>query len=435
MRRCASSTVRRVASVGWAVSTSSTRIRSRLPAGRPGDACALELAERVGERLPRHAALVLVLAPAPDPMVLLGDVGELEEERERAEHGRLLLEAELRDRLPERLPRAAGARIAGERPDPLLAVEQLLALLLDEDPPEQVAEQADVRAESAVCGHAASLERNGVQSTRVASLMSAGERQPGQRHRQVELGLEVAQHLDARRRPGEREPVDVRPADEDGGRAERDGLERHPRPLRMPLSSSTGTRPSTAATTPGSASSDAIEPSTCRPPWFDTTIPATPASRARRASSGCRIPLSRIGSRVSARSVGEVGPGQRRPRVDVEERLDGGAGGGGERRLSRNAPGWRRFEARRAPGAPRASARPARLVGRCARARRGCRKTRIATCTARSPSRPRRQVGRGRGRGAASRACVVSSVTTIASQPPASARRRGSSTSSSDVLQ
>ena len=54
--------------------------RLELVVADPGAAQALD---RVLERLPRHAALVLVLAPAPEPVVLLGDVRELEEERER----------------------------------------------------------------------------------------------------------------------------------------------------------------------------------------------------------------------------------------------------------------------------------------------------------------------------------------------------------------
>ncbi len=44
------------------------------------------------------------------------------------------------------------------------------------------------------------------------------------------------------------------------------------------------------------------EVSSWRPPWFDTTIPAAPASAARRASSGRTIPLTSTGSRVIDRS-------------------------------------------------------------------------------------------------------------------------------------
>ena len=82
--------------------------------------------------------------------MLLGDVDELEEERERAQHRGLAFEAERGDRLAESASRAAGAGIARKRADPLLVVEQLLALLLDEHAPEQVAEQAHVGAERGV---------------------------------------------------------------------------------------------------------------------------------------------------------------------------------------------------------------------------------------------------------------------------------------------
>ena len=94
----------------------------------------------------------------------------------------------------------------------------------------------------------------------------------------------------------------------------------------MPLSSSTGARSSIAATTSGSASSAAIERSTCRPPWVLTTTPSTPSSSARRASSGCSTPLSRIGSRVLDRSQARSAQVIDGPGVDAEERLDGGAG-------------------------------------------------------------------------------------------------------------
>ena len=121
------------------------------------DPAAVELRERVGERLARDPPLGLVLAPPPDPVVLLGDVDELEEQRERPQHGALALRPERRDRLAERASRAAGARVAGERADPLLLVEETLALLLDEHPAEQVAEQAHVGTESGIGRHSKSL--------------------------------------------------------------------------------------------------------------------------------------------------------------------------------------------------------------------------------------------------------------------------------------
>ena len=119
----------------------------------------VELRERVGERLARHPSLGLVLAPAPDPVVLLGDVDELEEQRERPQHRALRARARAprprRASAPREPPRA---RVARERPDPLLVVEEVLALLLDEHAPEQVAEQAHVGAESGVGRHATARE-------------------------------------------------------------------------------------------------------------------------------------------------------------------------------------------------------------------------------------------------------------------------------------
>ena len=124
------------------------------------DAAALELGERVGERLARDPALGLVLAAAADPVVLLGDVDELEEERERAQDGGLALEPERCDRLAERdrASRRARASRASARMRSSSSSSSWPSLL-DEHPPEQVAEQADVGAERGVGGHAPSLER------------------------------------------------------------------------------------------------------------------------------------------------------------------------------------------------------------------------------------------------------------------------------------
>jgi len=89
--------------------------------------------------------------------VLLGDVDELEEERERALHGGLALEPEGGDRIRERRSRSASTGIAGESADPLLVVEQLLAFLLHEHAPEKVAEKPYIGAESCVGRHVSSL--------------------------------------------------------------------------------------------------------------------------------------------------------------------------------------------------------------------------------------------------------------------------------------
>ena len=99
--------------------------------------------------------------------MLLGDVDELEEEREGPQHGGLPLEARgaaTASPSASRDPPRAG--IARERADPLLVVEQVLSLLLDEHAPEQVAEQAHVGAERGVGGHRPSLENGRSQRTR-----------------------------------------------------------------------------------------------------------------------------------------------------------------------------------------------------------------------------------------------------------------------------
>ena len=77
----------------------------------------VETGEGVLERLARDAALVLVGAPAPEPVVLLGDVRELEEDAERAQDDGLALERQRRDRLLERLraPRVRRAQRESER--------------------------------------------------------------------------------------------------------------------------------------------------------------------------------------------------------------------------------------------------------------------------------------------------------------------------------
>ena len=89
-------------------------------------------------------------------MLLLGEVGELEEEREGAEDLRLLVEIQRRDRLGQLGPDVGVAGLAcppRDLADLLLAREQLLALLLDHDAAEQVSEEADVPAERRVGRH------------------------------------------------------------------------------------------------------------------------------------------------------------------------------------------------------------------------------------------------------------------------------------------
>jgi hypothetical protein len=126
-------------------------LQGQLPCGggepplcHPG---ALEPRERLGQRLEWRSLLVLVLAPPPQAVVLLGEVRELEVERERSQHLGLSLERQLGDRVGQLRPRACCAARpsgAGELADALLGGEQIGPALLDEHPPERLPEQPDV---------------------------------------------------------------------------------------------------------------------------------------------------------------------------------------------------------------------------------------------------------------------------------------------------
>ena len=87
--------------------------------------------------------------------MLLGDVDELEVDRERADDGRLLLERQLSHRVAELPARSSLACLTREQPNPLLCGQQLLALLLDEHAAEHVAEKPNVPPEPRVRAHAA----------------------------------------------------------------------------------------------------------------------------------------------------------------------------------------------------------------------------------------------------------------------------------------
>ena len=89
-------------------------------------------------------------AAATDPVLLLGDVRELEVRRERAQHAGLAVDGQRRDRRGELAVLGPAAGRARERADALDVVEQVLARLLDEHAAEQVAEQADVAPEGRV---------------------------------------------------------------------------------------------------------------------------------------------------------------------------------------------------------------------------------------------------------------------------------------------
>jgi hypothetical protein len=98
---------------------------------------------------------VLVLAAAAKPVVLLGEIRELEIDAERSQDERLAFQLEPGHALPQLLAArrsARRARIAREETDALLLVEQLLPFLLDEDAAEDVAQKTDVPAEWGVRG-------------------------------------------------------------------------------------------------------------------------------------------------------------------------------------------------------------------------------------------------------------------------------------------
>ena len=123
--------------------------------------------------------------------------------------------------------------------------------------------------------------------------------------------------LDAGLPGGGERPVE-RPADQDAGRAEARAPSRRParggcRHLPRPR---TAHRPPRRC--PARTSALVTERSSCRPPWFETTIASTPASAASRASSAERMPLRTSGSelhdRISARRV----PGEPDPPLMLE---------------------------------------------------------------------------------------------------------------------
>ena len=115
-----------------------------------------QTADGVGQRLARRAVPARDVATAADAVMLLGDVGELEVEREGAEDLRLLLEVEPADGTRELGAHVGVARLAGpagDVADLLLARQEVFPLLLDHHAPEQVAEQADVSTEWRVGRH------------------------------------------------------------------------------------------------------------------------------------------------------------------------------------------------------------------------------------------------------------------------------------------
>ena len=159
---CLSRTFWRVISVGCAVATSSTAIRSSTSwtrsAGTPRAAIAADRGgQALGLRPPLGLALGVARPAAAHAVVLLGRVDELEVDREGADDARLERDVEaVDDPLHLRLARVrvgalrVGAQRPVQQPEPLLDVQQLLPALLHQHPPEEVPEQADVAAEGLI---------------------------------------------------------------------------------------------------------------------------------------------------------------------------------------------------------------------------------------------------------------------------------------------
>lgn len=66
-------------------------------------------------------------------------------------------------------------------------------------------------------------------------------------------------------------------------------------PDRTPESKMTSISSPTASAISGSTSNEAMQPSTCLPPWLETMIPSMPISTALRASRTVCIPFKTIG--------------------------------------------------------------------------------------------------------------------------------------------
>ncbi len=130
---------------------------------RRRNAAGFEPLERLGQRLAGCLPLSLVGAPATEPVMLLGDVGELEVEAERAQDLRLARDresAELPGQLGSPVLVTGGPDVAGEQADSLLGLDQLGAFLLDEHPSEQLPEQADVAPQRGFRVHGAQRTRS-----------------------------------------------------------------------------------------------------------------------------------------------------------------------------------------------------------------------------------------------------------------------------------
>ena len=164
------------------------------------------------------------------------------------------------------------------------------------------------------------LEARAVGASRLAGLGVAAEG-----HRQVELGEDHLEHrFDALPGPRGRGPRCR------GGRgrtasAPRASALMTSAPLRMPLSKRTVRSSPTASAIGARASSEAIAPSTWRPPWLETTIPSRPRRDRLAGVVDVLDALDQDRQRGQLAQPGEVVPGQRGVDVDAEEVAGRGA--------------------------------------------------------------------------------------------------------------
>ena len=170
MRRSATSSVRRRASVGCAVSTGcTTTVGHQRPdaVGTVDRAAAGRSRRRWSRRSARRGPPRARRAQDADPLPLLGQVDQLEVQRERLRNGRRLVEVERADLVGQPCPLGVGrgddGRVAptkGDRapPDSLHELEQLGTGLLGDDLAQQRPEQADL-ARQRVAGTAEARAR------------------------------------------------------------------------------------------------------------------------------------------------------------------------------------------------------------------------------------------------------------------------------------
>ena len=144
---------------------------------------------------------------------------------------------------------------------------------------------------------------------------------PESAHGQVELGHQVLHHRADAVRAGQREAVDPRPSDQHGLRPSARAMNASA-PLRTPLSKSTGIRPSTWSTMPGSASSDADRAVDLAAAVVGDHDPVDAVLDRERRVARVLDALEVDRQAGALAQVVEVLPGERRPREHVEERLD-----------------------------------------------------------------------------------------------------------------